>query len=108
MKRLAKIHNNPRFLKIHLHTFRHCKALREYHKTRRLTHVMYVLGHKKIDTTYIYLRVYEQIYKPQQENQFATEIASNKEKRIELINDGWILVEKDSEDWYFKKPKDII
>jgi len=34
MKRLAEIHNNPRFTKIHLHTFRHCKALKEYHKTR--------------------------------------------------------------------------
>ena len=31
---LAKKHDNPRFTKIHLHTFRHCKALREYHKTR--------------------------------------------------------------------------
>ena len=105
MKRLTKIHNNPRFLKIHFHTFRHCKALREYHKTRDILHVMVTLGHRKIDTTYRYVRLYHQIYKPQQPNQFITKIASNKEERIDLMNDGWSLVDKDGEDWYFKKPK---
>jgi integrase len=105
MKRLAKIHNNPRIEKIHFHTFRHCKALREYHKTRDLLHVMVVLGHRKIETTYMYLRLYRQIYKPQQPNQFITKIGSTMKERIELLNDGWILVEKDRDDWYFKKPK---
>ena len=105
MKRLAKIHNNPRFTKIHFHTFRHCKALREYHKTRDILYVMTILGHRKIDTTYRYVMLYHQIYKPQQPNQFITKIAYNKEERIELMNDGWILVDKDGQDWYFKKPK---
>jgi integrase len=105
MKRLAKLHNNQRFTKIHFHTFRHCKALREYHKTRDLIHVMVILGHRKIETTYKYLRLYHQIYKPQQPDQFITKIASTKKERIELLSDGWILVEKDRDDWYFKKPK---
>ena len=35
---LAKLRNNPRFRKIHYHTFRHCKALREYHKTHSMQH----------------------------------------------------------------------
>ena len=105
MKRLAKIHDNPRFLKIHLHTFRHCKALREYHKTKDVLHVMYVLGHKKVETTMIYVRLYNQIYKPQQPDQFVTKIASTKEERIELMNDGWNLVDKEGVDWYFRKPK---
>ena len=105
MKRLAKIRNNPRFTRVHFHTFRHCKALREYHKTRDILHVMDILGHRKIDTTYRYVRLYHQIYKPQQPNQFITKIASNKEERIDLMNDGWSLVDKDGEDWYFKKPK---
>ena len=105
MKRLAKIHNNPRFEKIHFHTFRHCKALREYHKTRDLLHVMVILGHRKIETTYKYLRLYNQIYKPQQPNQFITKIASTKKERIELLNDGWILVEKDRDEWYLRKAK---
>ena len=105
MKRLAKIHNNPRFTKIHLHTFRHCKALREYYKTRDILHVMGVLGHRNINTTYRYIRLYNQIYKPQIMDKYVTKIATNKEERIDFINDGWELVEKDGEDWYFRKPE---
>jgi integrase len=105
MKRLAKIHNNPRFEKIHFHTFRHCKALREYHKTRDILHVMVILGHRKIETTYRYVRLYHQIYKPQQPKQFITKITPTKEQRIELMNDGWTLVDKDEKEWYFRKPK---
>jgi len=105
MVTLAKIHDNPRFLKIHLHTFRHCKALREYHKTRDILHVMGILGHRNINTTYRYVRLYNQIYKHQQQVKFVTKIASTKEQRCELINDSWDLVEKEGEDWYFKKPE---
>ena len=105
MKRLARTHNNPRFLKIHLHILRHCKALREYHKTRDLLHVKDILGHKKIETTMIYVNLYKQIYRNQQPDQFITKIASTKEERIELMNDGWNLVEKDGAEWYFRKPK---
>jgi hypothetical protein len=66
---------------------------------------MGILGHKKIDTTYRYVSLYHQIYKPQQPNKFITKIASTKEERCDLIKDGWTLVEKDGEDWYFSKPK---
>jgi integrase/recombinase XerD len=105
MIRLAKIHDNPRMLKIHLHTFRHCKALREYHKTKDILHVMDVLGHRKVETTMIYVRLYKQIYKTQQPDQFITKIASTKEERIDLMSDGWDLVDKEGIDWYFRKPK---
>ena len=105
MVTLAKKHDNPRFLKIHLHTFRHCKALREYHKTRDILHVMGILGHRNINTTYRYVRLYNQIYKHQQHVKFVTKVASTKEERCDLINDGWDLVEKDGEDCYFKKPE---
>ncbi|MFC1488051.1 tyrosine-type recombinase/integrase [Thermoproteota archaeon] len=105
MKTLVEKHNNPRFLKIHLHTFRHCKALREYHKTRDILHVMGILGHRNINTTYRYVRLYNQIYRHQHKVKFVTKIASTKEERCGLINDGWVLVEKDGDDWYFKKPE---
>ena len=107
MIRLAKIHNNPRMANIHHHTFRNCKALQEYHKTRDILHVITVLGHRKIETTYRYVRLYNQIYKPQQPNKFITKIASTKEERIDLMNDSWILIEKDGEEWYFRKPKKL-
>ena len=105
MKKLSKIYNNPRFLKIHMHTFRHCKALREYHKTRDILHVMGVLGHRCLATTHRYVRLYNQIYKPQVLDKYVTKIAATKEERCDLINDGWDLVDKDGEDWYFRKPE---
>ena len=85
-----------------LHTFRHCKALREYHKTKDILHVMYVLGHKSLLTTQRYVGLYKQVYNSIQTNRFITKIASTKKERCELINDGWILVSKDGDDWYFK------
>jgi integrase len=47
MKRLSKIYNNPRFTKIHFHTFRHCKALRVYHNSHEILEVMEFLGTEK-------------------------------------------------------------
>lgn len=103
--KLARKYNNPRLKKISLHTFRHCKALREYHKTRDVLYVMAVLGHRDINTTYGYVEIYNQIYKPQQQVKYMSRIASTKEERCELINNDWQLVGKDGEDWYFKKPE---
>ena len=107
MKRLAKLHSNPRFTKIHLHTFRHFKALREYHKTRDILYVMSVLGHKKIDTTYIYLRLYNQIYKPQQPNKYITKRPTTETEENDLINNGWefIYLNPQTKLGVFIKPK---
>jgi hypothetical protein len=66
---------------------------------------MTILGHRKIDTTYRYVRLFHQIYKLQQPNQFITKIASTKEERIELSNDGWTFFKDDGADRYFRKPK---
>ncbi len=79
--------------------------MEEYHKTRDILHVMGILGHRNINTTYRYVRLYNQIYKHQQSFKFLTKVASTKEERCDLINDGWDLVEKEGEDWYFKKPE---
>jgi len=105
MVTLSKKYDNPRFKKIHLHTFRHIRALKEYHKTRDILHVMGFLGHRNINTTYRYIRLYNQIYKYQQKVKFISKVASTKEQRCELINNDWMFVEKEGEDWYFKKPE---
>ena len=108
MIRLAKIHNNQRFLKIHFHTFRHCKALREYHKTRDILHVMSILGHRKIDTTYRYVRLYNQVYKPQQPNQYLTKRPQTEAEEDDLINSGWQYIRENKRTGLgvFRKPKD--
>ena len=36
---------------------------------------------------------------------FETKIASTKEERIDLKNDGWNCWGKDGQDWYFIKPR---
>ena len=60
---------------------------------------------EKIDTAYQYVRLHHQIYKNQQLDRYVTRIAATKEERCNLINDGWSLVEKEGNDWYFGRPK---
>ncbi len=52
-----------------------------------------------------YVELYKQIYGDEQRGEFITKIVSNKEERIILMNQGWTFVEKDSEDWYFRRLK---
>lgn len=89
MKRLARVHNNPRFLKIHYHTFRHCKALREYHKTRSMLHVKKVLGHKSILTTQRYVELYTEIYGDILPEDYVCETASTVDEAKKLVEAGF-------------------
>jgi integrase len=56
-KRVADTLQNPRFKRIHLHSFRHWKGTMEYAKTKDLLWVMHVLGHKNIKNTQIYMHL---------------------------------------------------
>jgi integrase/predicted RNA-binding Zn-ribbon protein involved in translation (DUF1610 family) len=105
MERLAKIHNNPRFLKIHIHSFRHCKALRVYHNSHEILEVMEVLGHRKIETSYRYIRLYRQVYKNRQPKTFITKIATTEEEALWFWDNGWTLEDKEGNKRYFRKPK---
>jgi integrase len=106
MIRLAKIHGNPRFKEIHLHTLRHCKALRVYHKSHEILEVMEVLGHRKIETTYRYIRLYRQVYKNRQPKIFETKIAKTDEEAIWYWNNGWTLVDTKKDKRFFRKAKE--
>jgi integrase len=105
MIRLAKIHNNPRLLRIHLHTFRHCKALRVYHNSHEILEVMEVLGHRKIETSYRYIRLYRQVYKNYQPKKFITKIAKTEEEALWFWDNGWELEDKEGNKRYFRKAK---
>jgi len=89
MKRLARVHNNPRFLKIHHHTFRHCRALREYHKTRSPLHVKKILGHRSLLTTQRYIELYTEIYGDLKPDQYVCETASTVKEAKQLIEAGY-------------------
>jgi integrase len=88
MKRLSETHNNPRFRKIHFHTFRHCKALREYHSSNNMQRVKRILGPKSILTTQNYVELYEDLY-ANQERETMTEIALNIQEAKKLKDRGF-------------------
>jgi integrase len=88
MKTLARIHDNPRLKKIHYHTFRHCKALREYDKTLNMQRVKRILGHKSILTTQRYVELYEELYE-NTPRETVCEIALNIQEAKKLMEQGF-------------------
>jgi integrase len=52
--RLANKLNNPRLSMIAFRSFRHFKATMEYHRTKDILHVKWLLGHKRIENTIVY------------------------------------------------------
>jgi len=89
MKNLARIHNNPKFLKIHFHTLRHCKALREYDKTKSILHVKRVLGHKSVMTTQRYVDLYTEIYGDLKPENYICETAATIKDAKKLVESGF-------------------
>jgi len=45
---------NPRLRKIAFRSFRHWKATHEYHRTKDIFHVKWLLGHKRIENILVY------------------------------------------------------
>lgn len=55
MKRALSLNlENPRLRMIAFRSFRHWKATMEYHKTKDILHVKWLLGHKRIENTLVY------------------------------------------------------
>ena len=101
-KRAAFKLQNPRLARITFHTFRHWKATMEYHKTKDILHVKQLLGHRDINTTLIYTHLVS--FKS---DEYHVAIAKTKEKKTQLLSEGWEFVCQDSTDdlMYFRKPK---
>jgi integrase/recombinase XerD len=83
-KRLAHTQNNPRFLKIHLHTFRHYYATETLRRTRNLSYVKYALGHKTIINTERYTHLVEF-----GNDKYHSAVATTLEEGRKLAEDGW-------------------
>lgn len=105
MRTLARKSNNPRFIKIHLHTFRHCKALREYHKTRDILHVRYVLGHKTLRATQRYVEMYTHVYGNLKPQDYVVKIARTSEEAKDLLKVGFEFVNEIDGEYLYKKAK---
>lgn len=87
-RRLAAKLQNPRLLQIHFHTLRHWKATMEYHRTKDPLHVMQFLGHKKLDSTLLYVQLEERLFKTEDDN-FICKVAHNVGEAIALIEAGF-------------------
>jgi len=85
---IAEKLNNPRILKITLHTFRHWKATMEYHKTKDIIHVKELLGHKSIENTMVYINVEKALFQ-YKNDEFYCKTASSIEEASKLIEAGF-------------------
>jgi integrase len=86
--RQTKKLNNPRLEQIHLHTLRHWKGTIEYHKTKDIIHVKYVLGHKTIESTMVYINI-EQALFLEQDDQWTVKVSHNIQESTQLLEAGF-------------------
>ena len=84
-KILARTHNNPRFLSIHLHTFRHFRATMLYAQTRDILYVKNILGHKWITNTLRYTHMIEY----QGSDSYICKVAKSLEEASKLVESGF-------------------
>ena len=96
-RRIANKLQNPRLVQIHFHTLRHWKATMEYHNTKDLLHTMAFLGHKKSDTTLLYIQLDQKLFK-QSDDSFTTKIAHNVDEAAALVEVGFEYVTGEYDD----------
>ncbi|MEM3459485.1 MAG: tyrosine-type recombinase/integrase [Candidatus Bathyarchaeia archaeon] len=88
-KTLARKLNNPRILKISLHTFRHWKATMEYHKTKDLIYVQQLLGHVDIKSTMVYITIEQGLFSNTSNDEFHVKTARTVEEACKLAEVGF-------------------
>jgi integrase/transposase-like protein len=99
-RRLATVQNNPRFLQIHLHTFRHFYATEALRNTKNLSYVKYVLGHKSIMNTERYTHIVDF-----DTGKYYSAVAKTLEEGIKLAEDGWTYFQEFDGVKVFRKPR---
>jgi integrase len=98
---LAKKLNDPTIRKIRLYDFRHFFATNLYRKTRDILFVKQQMGHKKIETTLIYV----QLANITEEDEWICKGATTKEEAMQLIEAGFIYVTEIEDTKLFRKRK---
>ena len=74
-KTLARKLQNPRLQRIGFHTLRHWKATMLYHQTKDILYIEEFLGHRKVETTLLYIQLAEAIFK-ETNDKFTVRVAS--------------------------------
>ena len=83
-KQLTHTQNNPRFLQIHLHTFRHFYATETLRHTKNLSYVKYALGHKSVMNTERYTHLVDF-----GNDKYYSAVATTIKEVRQLAEDGW-------------------
>lgn len=105
-KRIASRTQNPRLMQISFHTFRHWKGTMEYHKTKDIMHVRFVLGHKAIQSTMVYINIEQAIFnRLSEEDEWICKTAKTLEEVCKLIETGFQYVIEMDGVKIFKKRK---
>lgn len=99
-KRLVNTQDNPRFLQIHLHTFRHFYATETLRQTKNLSYVKYALGHKSIVNTERYTHLVDF-----GNDKYHSAVASTVEEMRKLAEDGWTYFQEADGIKIFRKPR---
>ena len=70
-------------------TFRQWKATTEYHRTKDITHVQTMLGHKGLNNTLLYINLEHALFGEGDSQEFHVKVASNVEEACELVKAGF-------------------
>jgi integrase len=105
-KRVSERQQNPRLMQISFHTFRHWKGTMEYHKTKDIMHVKYVLGHKAIQSTMVYINLEQATFLTQStDDEWTCKAAKTIDEATKLIEAGFQYVTTIEGIQLFKKRK---
>jgi integrase len=103
-KTLTRKLQNPRLLRISLHTLRHWKATMLYHQTKDILYVKQFLGHKKIETTLLYIQLADVLFKETMD-EFHVRVASKPDEIKQLLEAGFEFICEKADLLYFRKRK---
>jgi integrase len=87
-KVIARKLQNPRLIRITVHTLRHWKATVLYHQTKDILYVKEFLGHKKIEDTLLYVQLAETIFE-ETTDEFTVKVAKSLDEACSLLEVGF-------------------
>ena len=87
-RRMAHEYGNPRLLEITFRTFRHWKGTMEYHKTHDPYHVRKLLGHKRLQSTEVYINLEQAVF-TEENDEFYVKAVKTLDEACKLIEVGF-------------------